>query len=178
VKLHYKLLLFILVASVAAPFVLRDRDGHPLMSIHDMRLPEIALPDTNGLKDAVRAARNSTETASDEVHANTGTKTSAKIYRWQDEEGGWHFANSAPGERGATEIAVDTSVNVMQMESAAPARDPAANTTSKDTGAGSTATSISALLPLSQAVDVMQDARRVSMQLEARHERQAKAIGD
>lgn len=177
-KLYYKLLLFVLVAAIAAPFVLRDRDGRPLMSIHDLRMPEIALPDTSGLKDAVRAATDSVATASDEVRANTGAKTSAKIYKWQDEEGGWHFSNNAPGEHRATEIAVDTSVNVMHMESTASTPDQVSHATSKDAGADSPVTRIPSLLPLSQTAEVMQDARRVSTQLKARHERQAKAIGD
>lgn len=181
-KLYYKFLLFVLVSAVAAPFVLRDRDGRPLMSIHDLHmpkiaLPEISLPDASGLKDAVRAATQSVETASDEVRENT-TKTSTRIYKWQDEEGGWHFSNSAPGERGATEVAVDTSINVMHMESAAPAREPASNTASTTKGSDSPSTQVPSLLPLSQAADVMRDARSVGAQLEARHERQARAIGD
>jgi len=178
VKLYYKLLLFVLVAAIAAPFVLRDRDGRPLMSIHDLHIPEISLPDTSRLKDVVRATTDSVETASDEVHETTGTTTHTKVYKWQDEEGGWHFSNSTPGERGATEVAVDTSINVMHMESAVPARDAASNAASKHTGAASPATRRPSLLPLSQTADVMQDARRVSAQLEARHERQMKVIGD
>ena len=177
-KLFYKLLLFVLVAAIAAPFVLRDRDGRPLMSIHDLRIPEIALPDTSRLKDVVRVTTDSVKTASDEAHDTTGTTTHTRIYKWQDEEGGWHFSSSAPGERGVTEVAVDTSVNVMHMESTVSARDAAANVALKHTGAASPATQRPSLLPLSQSADVMQDARRVSAQLEARHERQMKAIGD
>jgi len=178
VKLYYKLLLFVIVSAVTAPFVLRDRDGRPLMSIHDLHMPEITLPDASGLKDAVRSATESVETASDEVRENTGTKASTRIYKWQDEEGGWHFSNSAPGEHGATEVAVDTSVNVLHMESTVPATDAAANAASKSMGAAGPATQRPSLLPLSQTADVMQDAHRVSAQLEARHERQMKAIGD
>ena len=177
-KLYYKLLLFVLVAAIAAPFVLRDRDGRPLMSVHDLRIPEISLPNTSRLKDVVRATTDSVETASNAVHGTTGTTTHTKIYKWQDEEGGWHFSNSAPDERGATEVAVDTSVNIMHMETTVSARDAAANAAPKHTGAASSATQRPSLLPLSQSADVMQDARRVSAQLEARHERQMKAIGD
>jgi len=64
------------------------------------------------------------------------------------------------------------------MESTVPARAAASNAAPKHAGAASPATRRPSLLPLSQTADVMQDARRVSAQLEARHERQIKAIGD
>jgi len=61
------------------------------MSIHDLRISEISLPDTSRLKDMVRAATDSVETASDEVHEATGTTTHTKVYKWQDEEGAGTF---------------------------------------------------------------------------------------
>jgi len=85
------MLLFVLVEAITAPFVLRDLDGRPLMSIHDLSIPEIALPDMSRLKDVVRATTDSVETASDEVHETTGTTTHTRIYKWQDEEGAGTF---------------------------------------------------------------------------------------
>ena len=54
-KLFVKFMLFIVVAALAAPFVLKGPDGRPLMSLDKLRLPTVSLPDFGKTAEAVSA---------------------------------------------------------------------------------------------------------------------------
>jgi hypothetical protein len=163
-KLYMKFLLFVLVAAVAAPFILRDRDGRPLMSLDKLHMPEVALPDASALTTALGSAQNAL------VTAETTETVTTKIYKWQDELGGWHYSNDPRPDGLGEALEIDTRASVTHFDSPATAVD--APKTVTQTSPATT------LLPLGQTVDVMNDARQVDTLLKARQQQQARAIGD
>ena len=86
-KIVLKILLFLLVLGVAAPFfLLKKEDGRPLLSLDDIKAPNLSLPDIAPLVNEVKV-----------VMPTTGLKEIDKetreIYKWQDEYGEWHFSD-------------------------------------------------------------------------------------
>ena len=80
-KFFVKLMIAAVVLAVLAPFtVLKGKDGKPLMSFRDLKMPNLALPE---VPDAVKGA---------------GLKQDGKdvIYKWKDAKGVLHFSSKPP----------------------------------------------------------------------------------
>jgi len=81
-KLFIKLLVTILVIGVLLPFtILKGKDGSPLLSFGDLKLPESNIP----LADKLKSPADGDNLGSGEV-----------IYNWTDDEGNIQFSNSPP----------------------------------------------------------------------------------
>lgn len=84
-KFFVKLLIALLVLAVLLPFtVLKGKDGSPLMSLDDLKLPDLSLPevpDSIGIPE-VGSAINRTDV----------------IYQWRDAKGELHFTSTPPAE--------------------------------------------------------------------------------
>ncbi len=105
---HIRILLLILVVAAVIPFVYPWKDGKPLLSWSDIRLPqgpaielpelpEMALP---GKEDSPRAPHQP-----------------VKLYRWQDAEGGIQFSNELPPVGVTFEIVeVNPEANLIQAQ--------------------------------------------------------------
>ena len=79
-NLFGKLLIAALVLAVLLPFtIIKGKDGKPLMSFSDIKMPGIALPD---------AMKNT------DINAASGNEDI--IYKWKDEKGELHFSSSPP----------------------------------------------------------------------------------
>ncbi|MCK4708766.1 MAG: DUF4124 domain-containing protein [Gammaproteobacteria bacterium] len=84
-KLFGKLLIAVLVLAVLLPFtILKGKDGKPLMSISNIKMPDLSLPK---IPDAVKNTEFSTGSGSKDI-----------IYKWRDEKGELHFSSSPPPE--------------------------------------------------------------------------------
>ena len=78
-KLFVKLLITALVLAVLLPFtILKDDSGRPLMSLRDLKMPDMAVP---GQPDGATVK---------------GEGIKDVIYQWRDEEGNLNFTSEPP----------------------------------------------------------------------------------
>lgn len=91
-KLIIKLLIILVIGAVAAPLFIKGPDGKPLMQVSDL-IPTESLPETvlNQLGITPSSPRVQTPPSS-----ATATQSDSTIYRWQDDNGQWHFSDKAP----------------------------------------------------------------------------------
>lgn len=75
-KLFIKLLMFLVVLALAAPFFMKKPDGSPMLTLQSIGLKSVV--------DKVDAVK----------HEVSAPKT-AQVYRWQDEKGVWHYSDQA-----------------------------------------------------------------------------------
>ena len=84
-KLFGKLLIAALVLSVLLPFtILKGKDGQPLMSLSDIKVPSFSLPD---MPDIVTNTEPLSVSGKEDI-----------IYKWMDKQGVLHFSSSPPPE--------------------------------------------------------------------------------
>ena len=85
-KLFAKLLIAIAVIAVLLPFtILKDETGNTLMSLSDIGLPDIYLPDMPNLSDSV-----ATGAAAESIDGKD------IFYKWYDDKGNLHFTTELP----------------------------------------------------------------------------------
>jgi len=114
VRFYYKFLLLLLVVlGLGLPMLLKGPDGRPIMTASDW-LPEPGflrrssrqlqsaaaslMPDSNepsGSGSGVPSSQLSSTEFSNAELSNTELGA-GKMYKWQDEDGGWHFSNQKP----------------------------------------------------------------------------------
>ena len=103
-KLIWKFFIAVLIIGILLPFTfLKGKDGKPLMSFGNLKMPEFSLPDIPKLPD----------TGKDSDAVLTGNTD--LIYEWKDSEGRLQFSNSHPPE--GIEFTVreyDPNTNVIQ----------------------------------------------------------------
>lgn len=91
--LFTKLILALLVIGGLAPFTfIKGKDGKPLMSFSDIKMPNTKLPDIDipSLPDSSITPSNST---SSKPNYKEGT-----VFKWKDKEGTWQFSSEPPPE--------------------------------------------------------------------------------
>ena len=88
-NLYTKSLLFVLVLlALVAPLFIKGPDGRPMMTLDDW------LPDTGGLfEGGVELPSGGEMLKADTPGASIGQ---GKMYKWQDEQGRWHFSSEKP----------------------------------------------------------------------------------
>ncbi len=165
-KLFYKLLMLTVVAAVAAPFILKDGAGRPLMTLDKLHMPEISTPALPGVASTLR------EVASKLPDMDLD-KARAKVtaYKWQDAEGVWHFSDKPDG--GGEEISIDPDASVMEFDGipvAAPATKPALPSRPREDNATQ-----SPSLPGS-VTSLMEQVRGVNQLAQDRFDRQSREI--
>jgi len=97
--MFYKLMIALLVIGGLAPFTfIKGKDGQPLMSFSDIKMPDTTLPDLS-LPDLTK-----------DKPAAEGT-----VYKWKDSNGSWQFT-SEPPPQGMTfsSTVYDSNMNVIQ----------------------------------------------------------------
>jgi len=124
-KLFIKLMMFMLVAAVAGPFILKGPNGQPLMSYKDL-LPSFSLPKTpfastpsssnpsssiewssNTLKKQAIAATTDSEGKPISAESNV-------YYRWKDKNDVWQFTSTPNANADNIKMFIDPNTNVMQ----------------------------------------------------------------
>ena len=101
-----RLLLLLLVFAAIVPFVYPMKNGKPLLSLDQFKLPslpEMSLPDIS--------------LSSQEKTAETGTVTA---YKWQDGQGNWFFGSEPPQGIRYELMELDPNANLIQGLKAAP----------------------------------------------------------
>jgi len=86
-KLFGKLLIAVLIIGILLPFtILKGKDGKPLMSIGNIKMPDFSMPDLPELPKS-SGASNSTSADGKDL-----------VYKWTDSEGNIQFSTSPPPE--------------------------------------------------------------------------------
>lgn len=116
-KLFPKLLITALVLAVLAPFtVLKGKDGRPLMSLGNLKMPELSIPDMPEVLPAGKPGA----TAAKDASGND------LVYKWTDAEGNLHFSNTPPGDGSEYSVkGYDPQMNLIQ--SVKPKPEPVDN---------------------------------------------------
>ena len=93
----------IILGAFALPFFVDNQQGQPMLS-----LPSFSLP---GLQDALEGSKGSS--APSALAPNSASST--KAYKWQDENGQWHYGDAPPAQHQGIEILnIRHDVNVVQ----------------------------------------------------------------
>ncbi|MBO6703236.1 MAG: DUF4124 domain-containing protein [Pseudomonadales bacterium] len=121
-----KLMIGLLIIACIAPLFIKGPDGEPIMRIDDWA---IDLPEP---VEAFFSDLMSGRTPSASTIPSTRDAASAKVYRWQDEKGQWHFSNTPPNSDVAEEITI-ADVNLMDAY-VPPGPEPVAVETSQAPG--------------------------------------------
>ncbi len=91
-----KIMIAVVILACIGPFFIQGPDGEPLITIEDLK-PDFSLPSV---------------TAKLDDRDDSGSKP-VKVYKWQDEEGNWHFSNQPVDAEGAETIELDGIINTM-----------------------------------------------------------------
>lgn len=99
-KLIIKLILFAVVLACAGPFILKDRDGRPLLTVDKIKLPHISLPDFDLKALFPKKTPKPVETeklSPDSIVPEEGQEVET-FYTFKDEKGVTHFTNQKPNQ--------------------------------------------------------------------------------
>ncbi len=168
-KLFIKLMLFVVVAAVAAPFFLKSPDGEALVSWDRLQVPEVSLPDLGGTMEKVKENLGTEEA----VHAKP-----VEVFKWQDENGVTHYSDNSEQGRTARKLTVDPNANLTHYEPAKNSEYKEQAAVSRDEGDDSPDVSFPISIPLGKVPALIDDARNVDKLQKERLERQKQAMQD
>jgi len=166
-KIFYKLLLFVVVLAVAAPFIIKDERGRPLMSLNGLHMPSLSKPPLPDIKGALGQIKKHLPTLGDE-----GEHSALTAYKWQDAQGNWHYSDQRQPGRSTVAVNVDPDANVVHLDPApAPGKAPPPRSHSPKAPAKSPTWS-----PLANATHTLQQARHVNQLVQDNFNRQQAII--
>ena len=128
-KLFSKLMMFVLVAALAAPFFLKGPSGQPLMTLQDLNLPSFGLPGKAAGPVEVLSGKEegaSIQWGGAQTTANgaliKATDAEGKLlqearntyYRWKDKDGVWQFTKQPNPNTENFLMKVDPNANIVQ----------------------------------------------------------------
>jgi len=116
-KLFYRLILLTLVGMLVAPFILKRENGTTIMSMDEFldfdfeiikQRYELAISTVRGfLSEDMKVERLKEEPEDDKV---------TKLYKWQDENGEWHFSDVKSDKFPHEEVRILNDRNVLKFE--------------------------------------------------------------
>ncbi|WP_158527418.1 DUF4124 domain-containing protein [Pelagibaculum spongiae] len=107
-RFFFKLMLFVAVAF-GALFVIKGPGGVPFLKLDQLKAPELSNPLTQ-VSDQI-SAQLSQLIESDQ---NDPDATST-VWRWQDENGQWHFSDSQVNGAEEKQVTYNTSIKISQL---------------------------------------------------------------
>ncbi len=93
-KIFVKLLMALVVLAVIAPFYLKDKQGMSLMSVNNIKMPNLSMPKIPQEMQSAVTGMTSQAPVSPEALDASQTKQQIKIHKWKDENGVWHFSST------------------------------------------------------------------------------------
>lgn len=138
----------IVVIAIAAPFFIPGPDGTPIMTLEKLNIGSFSLPDI-GLGDGTE---------------DSGVET---VYRYQDDQGVWHYTDQVPVDNSAEQIEVSTDINLIQAPPAAP-----------ETPTSQPEISANPLTAITRGAEVMDDAQAVQQMLDDRAEQMDQSLNE
>ncbi len=166
-KLFIKLMLFIVVVALAAPFIIKGPNGRPLMSLDRLHTPNVKLPDFGKAAEVLKADLGAS--------GNTPAKV-ASVFKWQDEKGVWHFSDNEEEGHGARKITMDPNANVVHF-SATEHSQPQSASMGGSSGDNHSGTSAAAgFAPVGAITKLIDDSKNVAALQEEHVARQERAL--
>lgn len=168
-KLFIKLLLLLTVLGLAAPFVIKDDHGRPLLSLHDLQTHQ------GGFKQSIlqtkaqfhafmKKMRTATNPATQAPTAEPEDSSLTYVYTWQDTQGQWQFSDQAPAHTQAEILTLNPNENILpSTKQPSSARKVSSTLTTAPTETITQADTrvIPGLPTLEQAKKVFEDAKKV-----------------
>ncbi|MCF6325233.1 MAG: hypothetical protein L3J89_13095 [Gammaproteobacteria bacterium] len=163
-KIFLKLLMALVVLAVIAPFYLKNQQGVPLMSLNDIKMPNLSAP---AIPDSMKSTISgiSSKFPSSEIIGDTSEKPQIKVHKWRDRDGVWHFSNIDESRTGSnsTVILLDSGKNTFTPP---PVKQPQQETSRIKN------ITPNILLPLTHGKAAMDQAKQVQKLLEQRSQLQ------
>ncbi len=105
-----RLMICLVVIAIAAPFVIPGPNGTPIMTVDMLKFdkPSVSLP-------AINPGGAGQE----------GRSASQSMYRYQDENGVWHFTDQAPASGAGDRVQLNSEINLLEAQ-AVPENRPQA----------------------------------------------------
>ncbi len=152
-KWLYRLMTFaILGIALGLPFFIDNKDGKPMLSL-----------------------------PSGDTILNEGKKVlpPTAVYKWRDASNQWHYGdNPPPGARDLQPLQIDTNTNIVQSVKL-PEENPGSTASTSSNKPGYTPPqSNKELLTVERALNLMNDARAVRDQMEARNSQLNQIVGE
>ena len=166
-KVFYKLLLFIVVLAVTAPFIIKDEQGRPLMSFNGLHMPAISKPPLPDIKGALGQIKSHLPTLNDDSGHSTLT-----AYKWQDKEGNWHYSDHRQAGRNNVAVQVDPDANRVHLDKPPATSEPAQHSTRPTTATAKP----QHWSPLANATSTLQKARNVNQLMQNTYDHQRALI--
>lgn len=152
----YKIIIVLLLVAFAGLFFIKGPSGEPFLTLEDFKPAATTLAKVSDMLDETKAGAEGQAT---------------QVYKWQDENGLWHFSNRAEDENGAEVIELDGIINTMAPIEVLERNSPAAVRQVQTSSLPSLTT-----VPLSQAMDTTNQARQLQQTLDDRKAELDKAI--
>lgn len=152
-KKFIRTLLMLLVISAVFPFVYPWKDGKPLLSWSQLKLP--SLPDLS-LPEFMPSADQSGQTVT--------------VYKWRDAQGNWQFGNEPPKERTFETLMLDPDTNLVEGVKA-PSATPTSTTPDKQAPAQATNDELVFGYTPEKIEAMMEKTRQVRDSMNAHHQR-------
>jgi len=113
-KLFIKLIIFIVVLAVAAPFIMKRPDGGPLLSISDLSGDSAILKSFKMLTGLFGSGKGSIS----EGDSLEGGPLLTTVHKWKDDEGLWHFSDEQPESLASEKLEINPNQNILEMNGA------------------------------------------------------------
>lgn len=103
-KSFIKLMLFVWWRRL---FFISGPEGRPLLTLDRLPAPHVSAPDISNTEDSM------TEHGDEEGEAPAKP---VEVFKWQDENGVWHFSDTQEQEQTAQTVTVDPNASVVHLE--------------------------------------------------------------
>ena len=167
-KLFYRLLIALVVIACAMPFFMHDRYGRPLITVADLKMPDLKTPELPvSLADKPGSDDNRDNTAGNPQKSDD----TVTVYRWKDDQGIWHFSDNVnpEGSSEALEVSLASNGGSRSRDESPASRqgDP------QQPGGGDT---LMPVVPILHAGETMEQARNVDKVLQQRYQQQEQIL--
>jgi hypothetical protein len=141
-----RLLLLLLILAGILPFIFPWQK--PLLSWRSL-----SLPDLSDIKAKLAELPETPSILSEPSADKSDEPRNVTIYRWQDEQGGWHFSNEVPPQgTNYEQMSVDPDTNLLPGQQASP-EQPAQDKESRQTANKGSSYTADELMQLKQKAE-------------------------
>ena len=152
----------ILAAAIIGPFFIKKPDGEPIMSF----------PTTEDLNPTNLLSSDKSSTSG----GNAFNPTSTSIFKWQDEQGQWHYGDAPPENNpSVSSLQVDTNTNIIQSLKMGPDEPDQLEAVPEQANQKLPERLTNGELSFDNALNAINDAKMVREMMESRND-QLKAI--
>jgi len=166
-KLFIKIMLLVVVAALAGPFIIKGPNGGSLMTLEKLGVPAVSMPDFGKAAAAVKARVSA---------ASEAPAESIAVFKWRDDNGQWHYSDKTQRGRPAQILDVDPENNAVHFAAADNSRSAAPTGSGADNQHDSGAVLTGASAAIGTLSDLMGAAKNVGPLQAQRAARQEHAM--